>query len=215
MEFAAYLMSSAVRFVREVGQSDVHPPDLISAAQARYRFWEIPRSAAEYNFETGVKFGHGMFSGVPITYVQLFTNGIIAQATANTSVLDELIDDMMSWSSREFGLRYEVSEPVTKGATSAMEVRLSADLLERIDRFSSFTARLTEAVRQNGVSISPYQLAGLQFVSDPSAAVPVQPGRFVFERRTQRPFAENVFYTEAPVSSDAHLQLLEALEAAF
>jgi hypothetical protein len=59
-------------------------------------------------------------------------------------------------------------------------------------------------------SATSYEAAGIAFATDPKDGAPLI--NFRFERLVKTPFAENRYFSAAPVQTDDHLKLLENLE---
>jgi hypothetical protein len=93
-----------------------------------------------------------------------------------------------------------------------MEVKSSIPFGARFERLNGFALKLTTMVQQYGVTIDPYQVTTILLQTDPGLAQPIKPARFIFERRANVPYSGDLFYSEAPVSTEQHMELLEELE---
>lgn len=212
MKISRPLISIAIRFLQADGDNKVFIPDAIRTLQDRYRFWRVPQTMEEYSQSTGAEFSSGIFEGVPVNSFRIYANGIRAEAEADTIFLDRFLDDVIEVA-KGLGLKYRPSAPVARIYTSSLEVAADIGFTERYAELSQLWQRLTTMVAGYGITLSTYQLATMAAHSDPTVATPIQPGRFIFERRAGHPFGENLFYSEAPVSTNEHLELLEILEA--
>lgn len=83
------------------------------------------------------------------------------------------------------------------------------------DLWEPIRSTLSAGVQAQGFKVAPYERAGFSFQTDGEKAQPegLKPGRFVLERRAGRGFDEDIFYSEAPLSTAAHRDLLELVEA--
>jgi hypothetical protein len=91
---------------------------------------------------------------------------------------------------------------------SELIVRSDVDLDCINERLASFARRIGESA-ENGDK-PKFRISGLSYWSEPNDA-----GRnkiFSFERQTGRAFQERRYYSQAPLQTDDHLQLLEELE---
>jgi hypothetical protein len=208
----ATLLSSAVRFFRVTDAAGLHVPDLVDGIKARYRFWDAPKGPAEFDLSAGARFAVGMYRDVRIESLQLYANGVHVQGNANTVLLDGLVDDLLLWLETEFDVKCESGHPVEKLFLSALEVSTEKDLASKFEWLSWLADELSEMMQKYGFVDAPYRVTSIALSTDTTVAKPPQIPRFVFERRANIPHSENLFYSEAPVSTEEHVALLESLE---
>lgn len=214
MEIIRHLRSSAVRFF-QLKRANIFAPDFVQGVKERYRFWVAPSGPQEFDVERGVGFSTGSFQETTITDLKFYANGILVEADATTELLDGLIDDLAKWITEKFDCEYEESSPVAKGFTSSLEIKANPNLTDKISGLEGVAERLTIMVAGYGITLPQYELSGITLQTDAAVAKPLSPGRFVFERRNNRAFDEGVFYTQAPVSTKEHIELLGMLEKLF
>jgi hypothetical protein len=212
MELITPLLSSAVRYLQFAEKSDAFVPEVIGQIQERYRFWEAPKGPSDLNYEAGVKFNFGRFHNTTIKSFQIFTNGVMAQADAETSIIDAFLDDILQWIANVYDFHYGQIGPVEKIFVSVVEVRVKSDLSNIFDKLNSTMQNLSEMVAGYGITAESFTASGITFETDPLRSTPINAGRFVFERRGGKPYESNIFYSSAPVSTEQHLELLANLE---
>ena len=144
--------------------------------------------------------------------MQVYNNGILVQGNTRTTLLDDFIDDLLAWTEETYSIVYKPLFPVSKLFISVLEVRASDKFAARFDALLPIRDMLSEMTSRYGFTFAPYTVAGVTLEFDPSASKPIQAGRFIFERRAGRPYEANIFYSNASVSTDEHLELLKALE---
>lgn len=214
MELIKPLQSTAVRFLR-IKPTEVFIPDIVQGIKDRYRFWEAPLSLAEWNQDTGARFAVGKFRDANIGTLQIFANGIVTQGDTNTSVLDDMISDAMVWAQESFGLEFIVSQPIEKNFNSTVEVRVSTDILNKFKQLESARNLLSKFVKDLGFPVVDYTLNGITLQSEANELNPIPTNKFVFERRVGPKQEENLFFSEAPTTTDQHIELLQVLEHSF
>ena len=135
-------------------------------------------------------------------------------AGADTTALDSILDIAESVFANEHGVTFTPTPPVPRAYTSTVEVH--APSVSQTDReVMRLVTKLTELVRGYGIEVNDYGLTALLVGSDQSLHPnnTVKPGRFLFERRVGRPYSDDVYFSEAPVKTAEHLELLRDLEA--
>lgn len=212
MEIIKPLQSSVVRFLSYKNADNLFVPEFVSEIQRRYTFWEVPRNIGEFNLDTGAKFSTGRFKEITISALQLYRNGIFAESQASTSSIDHFADDLLSWVQSEFKIECLISQPVKRRYFSSIEVKVSVDVSSKFERLNKVSTMLSKMANDSGVEVASYEFSGLTINSEPNPKNVVQTGRFVFERRQGEKYEDNIFYSEAPVTSDQHLELLTELE---
>lgn len=212
MEQVSSLQSSAIRFCTMQTSGSIFGPEFVEAVRQRYRFWEFPKSPADFRPDEGIKFAHGLFSGVLITNLSLYTSGILVQAESQTTPLDLFIDDFIAWAEISFGCKYVLSAPVSRGYTSAMVVKAPTGITGGFERLNRVSTVLDGMLKLLGITAAPYAISGFTLHADAAKSTPIVPGRFVFERRVDTPVDDRLFYAEAPVPTEQHHELLKHLE---
>jgi hypothetical protein len=182
--------------------------DLTAEIVNRYRFASYPTQpnpAQTAKFETGVAVLGGI--NMPITDLQIFSDGVIV-TSRNTDDADAVLDDFFIWAIPRFGLR----EPTTKlprTYTSKIIVEFDTSLDKFVSNFESMKKILAEKFN------SKEELHAIRLTIGPHPA-----GTFPYmttwqiEPRSGQPFVPNRYFSSAPLSTAAHIEMLDALEAA-
>jgi len=216
MKVNSILRGVAIHFVTTEIPPDLFITDLVHGIQQRYRFFEVPTKASELDPSSGVQFQLGKFRDTIITKLSIYENGFSAEAAADTATVDEFLDDIASWSASEFAVTNKAIDPVSRVYLSSLEVESDIDFSPQLDKLAAVRRTLHEMLTSDGFTIEPYDFNGFSLqVDHQPEPKPLRPSRFAFERRVGRPFSENIYYSEAPLSTQNHLRLLEKLEASF
>jgi hypothetical protein len=196
--------------MRPAGQ--VYVPDAVQKLAQRYSFAKLP--SVEELTRLPLTLSLGKFKDVQIDEFQIYNDGIIVSAKANTEILDAFISDLLSWSERELGLVDAPTAKPEKIIESAIIVKSVKDLALSLSPRNDVAEILNRTFRGELVGVGPYQLSGFFLDCDPlQFTARRKPMRFALERRLGVPFTENVFYSQAPLHTGDHLKVLSDLEA--
>lgn len=214
MDLIAPLKAQTLRFgVPHTETGAIFLPDVVSRLKEVFRFVEVPSKLSEYNLDAGVIMQYGTWNNVSFSMLKIYNNGMLIDGVSTTDALDSVLDEVESIMLSDFNTRIVSSRPVARLYTSQMEVRVSAEVVEALEVFVGLRARLREMVRAYGVDTADYIVNGFGLASDHAlSATPAKPGRFLFERRADRKFEENIFFAEAPLQTAEHLALLNEME---
>lgn len=214
MRMTEQLLTRAVRFGRMSGDMPVFAPDMVEAVRERYRFWEYPTKISECDLDSdGAVFTTGISNGNHIDGIRVLRSGIMVQGLLSTDLLDDVIDDLLAMTQDRFSLTFTETDPVSRAYMSAVAVEMTGAFPDKLGALRDVQNAMASGLRANGFTTNGYEFNSLTLLSDPQSTAPIQPGRFLIERRADQPFSANIFYSEAPLSTKAHLEALEVLDS--
>lgn len=214
MQLTAIIMARALAFL-EV--NELNPkgkaffPDIAAALVKRFNFQVFPTKPEEFNEQTGIQFADGKFSEGTLDKIQIFTHGIVLDTRISTDVSAKVLHETLLWAKFEFGLEYDermikrrafVSQVTFE---SALKLNRLNPILEKIG--SAITAKATEGMGQP----AKYETTGIILNLDQSTSK-LTPGMLTIERRAEVPFADNKYFSTAPLPTMHHLTLLDEFE---
>jgi|GEM_PF-3907002 len=207
--------SGAVRYGKiKQGREQIFAPDLVKGIKKRYSFWEAPDSLENFDLEQGAVFSLGKFQGNVIGSMQLFNTGILVESSLNTTVLDDFTDDLTNWATSKFGFTLEPVGAVERSYRSTVQASFDDCLIDRLKEFDAALSFLNEKLSDQGISGHEARLTGIIAHTDDTIVRPIVPSKFILERKVQSPFSEDVFFSEAPLPTDQHIELLNMFELA-
>jgi hypothetical protein len=178
-------------------------PDLIANAVRRYRFATFPKEftpGQPLKFEYGVA---GEVGNIAFNGLEIYNDGVIVNAT-HTDDADLVMNEFLQWAKGELKLR----EPQTRIPRRHYS-RVVIDFDEGLDNFLNDFQKLNETVT-NALGLSGgMHVARLAFAVDPAPQVLTS---WQIEARLGVPFAAKRYFSSAPLSTNAHLDMLSALE---
>lgn len=209
MQIVKILKSINIRFGNAELGTDYYLPDLIAGIRERYRFFDYPTKAADISGDGSAKFQIGRFENININKLDLYSAGISIEAEAPTEQLDAMMDDLFVWAQSNFPMKFIYADPVSRLYSSSLEFR-DESMFKLTDALQRATDYISECLSADGVS-AVYALNTITLVADPKLSSPLQPVRFSIERRANTDFEDNVFFSEAPLSTEKHISILKNL----
>jgi hypothetical protein len=192
-------------------------PEAIKAFAEQYKFVKFPTTPLEMlPVETNqpISFRQGKVDldsrSIIISELQVFTGGIIAFTQTNTTDCDLVADHVLEWAKSYFKLSFE---PVrTPGHFSQLEVQFDAPFNELLEPFRKIGEAITNGLDDFWNPPPTYELVGLHFGYDPTSTPRSAPVNFRIERRTDFPFDNNVYFSEAAMTTNNHIAVLGEFE---
>ena len=177
-----------------------------------YKFKKYPALSDVSDLTKGVEFGSGQFAAGddhPIAVNLTFYNdGIIADSGSSTDHSDAFLEDVFNRSLEIFKMPHYDSVIRKKVYLSQVFVTTEKSLEIINPKLAQISKYLSSTVEQGNLT---FRLAGILF--SPDQVQRVNPAPFRFERVANVPFAENRYYSAAPLQTDKHLELLDKLES--
>jgi len=187
-------------------------PEMLEWLKDRYEFQTAPISVADLDDSKGLAFKLGSFplgGDTLVVEITLYNDGVIANTFSSTTATDLFLKDVFSQAAIEFDLKDVVDEIVrVKSYLSELTVRIKPVFPKLNPKLTALASRLSTT---QGMTFEP---GGISFWPDTSATA-LKPSAFSIERKLHAPFAENRFYSRAPLHTDQHLEFLKEFEEAF
>jgi len=217
MELSSILMAR-VFAIFELSELDprnrISPFELSEHLVAKYGFHGYPRELKNFDYEAGIEFLLGKFDdGTNIGRVKLFNNGIVVETGSSTDDSDKILEGMLAWGAETIGLKYKPEMLRRRGYVSQVAVKTDISFNSLNPVLSLLAERVTKRVSETeGVTV-PFETSAIVFNFDAlNTKFPV--GVFEISRRDNVPFSDNTYFSQAPLPTEEHLQLLTDLEAA-
>jgi hypothetical protein len=176
----------------------------------RYQFRKLP-TPQELDTDKNV-FEHGVFKDRPINSFEIYSDGVIVRSRVPSDVIDGFIDDVVEWMG-EIGLQRVETHQVNKSYHSELGLEFNPKVFAIFDKLKPVMSSIvSEIAKATGQRVPPYQPAGLLLHTDQSQIAGMKPGPFRLERRFSTEFSKNIFFSAAPLTTDAHVRVLEQLE---
>jgi hypothetical protein len=184
-------------------------PDLIKEIAERYKFQRLPKF--EEREKDGLVFEEGKIGNKVIKKLTIFDLLIVLETASNTSDSKQLIEELLVWGAAKFDLNYHPNSITSFGYVSAVTFHSAVRILDVSPALRKIAKATGDAVSEMRKENLPYETTNITIGYDPQARKnPI--ASFIITRRSETKFSENKYYSEAPLPTDLHVQLLEQYE---
>ena len=188
-------------------------PDLAQALVARFRFQKFPQKFEELDGQKGIQFAGGIWNGIAVPQLQVYTNGILLDTCFSTDDSERIIEETLIWAADEFKVNYQAKmlQQKRKRYLSGLTFYSEAPLLKSHSAIANLSISLDKIL----TDITGHQLsfeATNLTVDFCRLENQIPMAAFILQRRLDTPFSENKYFSEAPLPTDIHLKLLERFE---
>jgi len=214
MELASILLARAIAWVEP---ADLNPrgavfyPDLTRALVARYNFQRFPQKLEDFDESKGVTFGVGRLGDTVIEQLVIYHYGIVLDTKISTQESKRSLEEAFEWGRKELGFVYKPDMVKRWQYASQVTFRSTAPMTGANSAVGKLAAGVAKGVADTMGENLKYDLAILNLDYDQlTRKNPL--GRFSIQRRDNTPFSENKYFSDAPLPTDIHIQLLEQFE---
>lgn len=184
---------------------------LLAELVKKYRFTTVPNIAEAIKNNQGIILGHGAYTygdrGELQADLGIYNDGLVADTKADTDVSDTLLNDVLIWVQKEYGLKYPGN--IKKIYWSRLYVETNKALNSLNPKLAKFAKSLIE--KSTGLGAVAYELGGINFTTEQKG--PLVPPVFRFERAEKIPYSENRYFSFAGMTTADHLEFLDQLES--
>lgn len=187
--------------------------DCIGPIVERYGFLVFPKEPKDMDLsEKGAKFESGKANGVTIESLVVYDGALLVDTLSNTSDSRRILIEMLEWGRDTLGLTYTEGMIKQWGYISDIvfttDFPLLSSMSSPVQKLALKTSRFTEDL-WNGLKYEPNMVS---VGHDPGLRKNAVASFFI-QHRVNTTFAENKYYSEAPLPTDLHIQFLEEFEA--
>jgi hypothetical protein len=188
--------------------------DFFAAVKEKYGFVKAPLHEQDRTDGKSLDFNGGVFhpSGHPPVTISfnVFSDGIVAQTSSDTDHTAAFLEDL-----REFtllsGFLIPNDSSIHKGYVSTLEVETKTSLLLLNPKLEAVIKFLETRFSSLDGNPRVFEFTRLGFFSE-DVSKSFAPVPFLFERRIEHKFSENLYFAQAPLQTKDHIESLELLE---
>jgi hypothetical protein len=189
----------------------LYQPEAMEKLVRRYLFAKHP--SVDDLTKNARLFAIGKFKDIQISEFAIYPDGIIVSSASNSKILDEFIDDLFGWAREEFGLIPTLDSIHEKTYESNIVVKAASDITTVIAPSAAAIAAVNKVYGSDRYPAAELAHSGFIFSVDETTFPGVKkPVKFIVDRRLRVPIEQNFFYSQAPLTTDDHLDVLRAFE---
>ena len=177
----------------------------------RYRFAKAPTNELDFDEQRSLAFKAGTFTGarkVPVIVgLNIYNDGLVGDTVASTDESTEFLLDLAKWLDSTYGLAIPKERKVN--FLSQIDFQSDVSLINLNRRLEPFTANLENIAKS---SDKHYEVGAIQFWTE-DAGKPGSAATVRIERKISAPFSANHYFSQAPLATTAHVELLNEFEA--
>lgn len=215
MEITAVMLARVVAFieVQELNpKGKAYYPDIAAALVNKFNFQIYPTKPEDFDETKGVRFAAGKFADGTVEQVQIFTHGLALDTRLSTNVSEKLLYETLAWARSELGLHFDERMIKRKGYGS----QLTFESEMKMSKINPVVGNISEAISSKLSAAMDqavtYEPTAILFNLDQSASK-LTPGAFSIERREGVPFSNKKYFSNAPLETHDHIELLKAFES--
>jgi hypothetical protein len=215
MEISAIILARVLYFVEGLELNPtgrVYFPDLVSALIERCGFQKFPQEFKDFDDTKGVEFSEGKWGDTVIETLKIYNTGLQLDTRVSTQESERVLKEALNWAIKEFGIVYDPKMLSRKAYVSDLVFRTEVPILSSYTPFANLCERGQAAFATLSHDKSPWQPVIFTVQSE---GVPRKPlnAAFSIQRRAETMFSENKYFSEAPLPTDIHVDLLKRFEA--
>ena len=217
MKLLSVMRAESVRALRTIGGDFGYVPKAAAALIQQYGFIGAPTAEelATPDNAKGITFRRGKLETeekiIGIDFLQIYAAGVSVTTHSHTSDSDVVLDHIVNWAQAEFKLEFEPIKPGI-GHSSQLEFRLEKPLPALFPLLAEIGAAITKGLDDWWGFKPSYELINLNFWFDRTRFPTFSPPIFRIDRREGVPHEQEVYYSEAGMSTDNHKTVLERFE---
>lgn len=214
MELASVLLARAMAFVEPTElnpESAISYRDLVGAIVNRYSFQKFPQKIEEFDESKGVVFAHGQIGGREISQFIIYTYGLLIDTRSSTDEAKDILLDALSWASRELSLTYKPSMVKRWQYASQLTFYSKVSLTSISPAFQRLAKAVEKTFNESTGESLGYEVTAFTVDHDQLLRKHAF-GRFSIQRRENTPFSDNKYYSDAPLPTKLHIEVLEQFE---
>jgi hypothetical protein len=188
-------------------------PDLVKELAEYCRFQKFPQTVEEYNIRSkdGMVFQQGILGDRPIQKFVIGVELLYVETREDTDASKAILQEILLWCSDKLGATYEPGMIKRFGYVNCVSFYSDVPILKASRAIERLATDTTKAVSEIVNEPVIYHPINIEVGHDPTARK-FGIAKFQITRRADIRFADNTYYSEAPLSTDLHLRMLEQFE---
>lgn len=215
MQLLAVALGRFVAFVELIEidpRGHLHAPDFFAGVAKQFGFQKFPQKFEEYDTQKGIELAHGKWDKITLDKLMIFGGGLSVDTRYSTEESEKFLHELLKWAASAYDLQYRPEMIKRKGYVSQLVFTTEGPLLNLLgDPVTKLSNRVTASLENAIGERIHYEPTGLWIGFD-QLTRKMTPAAFSIQRRTDAPFQENKYFSEAPLPTQTHLKLLQEFE---
>ena len=186
-------------------------PDLVQALVEKLRFMKYPQTIEEFDEQKGVEFAGGTWAGISVEKTTLYNNGILLDTRSSTDDSERILGELLEWATGQFKLHYRPEMIRRKAYVSNFTFNSDLPLLCPTTALTRLSRDLAKGVEESRSTQFDFQPTRIDIDFDRSQ-LQVAMAPLTIQRRSTAPFSDNKYFSEAPLRTQTHIDLVEKYE---
>ena len=186
-------------------------PSIVSRLVERFSFQKYPTVPEQFDESKGVEFLDGQWDGVNVSKLVIYNNGFLVDTQSSTSESEQILLASLEWAKKEIGITFAPEMIYRKRYLSDLVVSTDVPILDGFEPLNKLKTNLSDAME--AILDERLQYGAIRLDVDFERfqrQAPIAP--LTIQRRTDYAFADNGYFSEAPLPSELHFDLLEEYE---
>jgi len=186
-------------------------PHVIAPIVERFSFQKYPTKPEDFDESKGVEFLDGYFNGVNVPKMTIYNNGFLVDTQSSSDDSEKILLETLEWAKKALGITFHPNMIYRRRYLSDIIVQTNAPILTAfgpIQKMNTTLMAMTEAILGERLRYDVTRL-DVDFERYQRNA-PIAP--LTIQRRTDSAFSDNRYFSEAPLPTSLHLELLTQFE---
>jgi len=175
---------------------------------ARYTFAKFPKTFEELDFQKGIELSDGKLDALVIDKITVYPNGVVVDTRSSTDNSEKVLLDLLDIARQAFGANIK---PVQQNFVSQIIFRSDLRLTALNPVLGAVADTLTAKVSADMKQPFQFEPTAILIHADVSNTK-IAPVVFSMERRVDVPFFQNTYFSNAPLRTADHIQVLKDFE---
>lgn len=214
MRQSAVILARVLGFI-ELGDlisgSKMSVSELVRKLAEQYSFEKIPTSFEQLDPGKGIHFFEGVSGSIPIKEFIIYDTLLVLETRISTEASKYILEEILLWGAKDLGLNYKANSINRFGYISDVTFFSDAPLLDVPPAIAKIAARATRELTEIWKEPVKYEPLNYSVGHDPTTRkYGIAP--FTIIHRAESRFSENKYFSEAPLPTDIHWEMLEEYE---
>lgn len=214
MELKAVVMARILGFVELATLNPggrIFFPNVIAAITERFHFQKYPTTPDHLDESKGIEFLDGQWDGINVSKLTIYNNGFLVETQASTTDSESILMASLEWAKKEFGITFVPEMIYRRRYLSDLVVSTDVPILDGFKPINKLRQNLAAFMENILAEPLPYAAVRLDVDFERfQRQAPIAP--LTIQRRTDYAFSDNRYYSEAPLPTEMHFNLLKEYE---